>query len=105
MCGGAIISEFIPAAAAAAGRSRRLTAEYLWPDLKKTGSGRRFSKPMRPDAVIDLDADFEADFREFKDDSDIDEADEDDLMVDMKPFAFSATKPAKKLPSRGKSVF
>ncbi|KAK7285687.1 hypothetical protein RJT34_20465 [Clitoria ternatea] len=67
MCGGAIISDFIPAAVTA--RSRRLTAEFLWPDLNKRSSGN----PLRP-GVIDLDDDFEADFREFKDDSDIDDA-------------------------------
>lgn len=74
MCGGAIISDYIPPALTA--RSRRLTADYLWPDLKK------------PTDVIDLDAQFEADFRQFKDDSDIDEDDEDD---DAKPFAFAAS--------------
>lgn len=72
MCGGAIISDFIPAAAIAG--SRRLTADYLWPDLKKRKS--------------DLDVDFEADFRDFKDDSDIDD-DDDDHQV--KPFAFAAS--------------
>ncbi|KHG20734.1 Ethylene-responsive transcription factor RAP2-12 -like protein [Gossypium arboreum] len=36
MCGGAIISDFIPPA-----RLRRLTADYLWPDLKKSGSKKR----------------------------------------------------------------
>ncbi|KAI9085820.1 hypothetical protein K1719_032234 [Acacia pycnantha] len=82
MCGGAIISDFIPAAVVAAagrggGRARRCTADYLWPNLNKIGS---------------------ADFREFKDDSDID-VDEDD--VDVKPFASSAIKPSKKPLSRG----
>ncbi|XP_028763290.1 ethylene-responsive transcription factor RAP2-12-like [Neltuma alba] len=104
MCGGAIISDFIPAAAAAAaagrGRSRRLTADYLWPDLNKLGSGGRFSKPLKSEAVIDLDDDFEADFREFKDDSDIDVDEEDDV----KPFASSATKPSKKPLSRGSAT-
>ncbi|KDP40641.1 hypothetical protein JCGZ_24640 [Jatropha curcas] len=82
MCGGAIISDFIPPAVA--GRSsRRLTADFLWPDLKKP-IGKQYSKP-----VVDLDNDFEADFQEFKDESDADE--EDDVMLDVKPFAFSAT--------------
>lgn len=107
MCGGAIISDFIPAAAAAAarrggGRSRRLTADYLWPDLNKIGSGRRVSKSLKPETVIDVDDDFEADFREFKDDSDVDvDEDDDDLMIDVKPFASSAIKPSKKPLSRG----
>lgn len=102
MCGGAIISDFIPAAAAGTGKSRRLTADYLWPDLKKLGSGGRFSKPLKPEAVIDLDDDFEADFREFKDDSDIDvDEDDEDLMIDVKPFASSTAKPSKRPLSRG----
>ncbi|WVZ22476.1 hypothetical protein V8G54_001020 [Vigna mungo] len=71
MCGGAIISDFIPAGPA--GRSRRVTPDILWPNLKK-----RFLKPL-------LDDDFEAGFREFKDDSEIedddDEDEEDSLMV------------------------
>nr|AUZ96384.1 AP2 domain class transcription factor [Malus domestica] len=86
MCGGAIISDFIAPAA----RSRRLTADYLWPDLKKPSSGKRFSKPLRSE-IVDLDDDFEADFQEFKDESDVDE---DDEMVDFKPSAFSAGKPS-----------
>jgi len=76
MCGGAIISDFIPAAVTA--RSRRITAGYLWSDLKK-----------RTSEVIHSDDDFEADFRDFKDDSDI----ETDVDADheVKPFAFSAS--------------
>ncbi|KAI4329037.1 hypothetical protein L6164_021344 [Bauhinia variegata] len=97
MCGGAIISEFIPATPV---RSRRLTADYLWPDLKKSSSGRHFSKLLRPE-IIDLGDDFEADFREFKDDSDIDVDDDEDFMVDVKPFTFSAAKPSKGGLSRG----
>ena len=85
MCGGAIISDFI-----APVRSRRLTADYLWPDLKKPSSGKRLSKPLRSE-IVDLDDDFEADFQEFKDESDVDE---DDEMVDSKPSAFSAGKPS-----------
>ncbi|VVA20654.1 PREDICTED: ethylene-responsive [Prunus dulcis] len=84
MCGGAIISDFI------APTRSRLTADYLWPDLKKPSSDKRFSKPLRPE-IIDLDHDFEADFQEFKDESDVDE---DDEMVEAKPSAFSAGKPS-----------
>lgn len=85
MCGGAIISDFISTP-----RSRRLTAEYLWPDLKKKpgSGGKRFSKPLRSE-VVDIDDDFEADFQDFKDDSDVEY---DDEVVDVKPFAFSATR-------------
>ncbi|KAE8719955.1 ERF071 protein [Hibiscus syriacus] len=83
MCGGAIISDFIPPAPS----SRRLTADFLWPDLKKSsfkkGSRKSYSK-----TVIDLDVDFETDFQEFKDE----ESDVDDALADIKPFAFSATK-------------
>ncbi|KAK6264339.1 hypothetical protein SCA6_019773 [Theobroma cacao] len=88
MCGGAIISDLIPPT-----RTRRLTADYLWPDLTKSGSkkrsGKRYSKP-----VIDLDDDFEADFQEFKDEeTDADDFDDvDDVLADVKPFALSATK-------------
>lgn len=79
MCGGAIISDFIPP-----GRSRRLTADFLWPNLKKSTGGRRSSK-------VD---DFEADFQDFKDDvSDVDVDDDDEVVVtDVKPFAFSAAR-------------
>ncbi|KAM5579657.1 ethylene-responsive transcription factor RAP2-12 [Rosa sericea] len=86
MCGGAIISDFIPPT-----RSRRVTADFLWPDLKKSSSGRRFAgggRPLRSE-IHGLDDDFEADFQEFKDESDVDD---DEEMVDSKPFAFSAGK-------------
>ncbi|KAG6473603.1 hypothetical protein ZIOFF_067520 [Zingiber officinale] len=73
MCGGAIISDLIPAAAA-----RRATAEYLWPGgRKKRGKHRR----------VELEDDFEADFEEF-DDSEEDEFNyyEEDGEIDFKPF-------------------
>ncbi|EXB38256.1 Ethylene-responsive transcription factor [Morus notabilis] len=92
MCGGAIISDFISTP-----RSSRLTADYLWPDLKKSGSGKRFSKPVRS-VIVDIDDDFEADFQGFKDDSDVDD---DDEVIDVKPFAFSARKPTS---SRGSTT-
>nr|ABO93372.1 ethylene-responsive element binding protein [Medicago sativa subsp. falcata] len=86
MCGGAIISGFIPAAAAVGG-SRRVTADILWPNLRRKPSSR---KPFL------LDDDFEAGFREFKDDSDFDEdEDEDDdegLLVGVKGFTFGSNK-------------
>ncbi|OAY36337.1 ethylene-responsive transcription factor RAP2-12 [Manihot esculenta] len=93
MCGGAIISDFIPPTVA--GRSsRRLTADFLWPDLKKPIE-KKYSKPV----VVDLDDDFEADFQEFKDESDADEV--DDVLLDVKPFAFSATASP---PTRNRSL-
>lgn len=84
MCGGAIISGFIPTA-----RSRRVAGDHLWANLKNPGSGNGnyLSKPVKSD-IIDVDDDFEIDFQHFKDDSDL-EFDEDEL-VDVKPFAFSA---------------
>ncbi|PPR87843.1 hypothetical protein GOBAR_AA32835 [Gossypium barbadense] len=89
MCGGAIISDFI-----APVRSRRLTADYLWPDLRKSqskkASSNRYSKP-----AIDFTDNFEADFQDFKDDeSDVEDYDVDDVLADARPFAFSATKKA-----------
>ncbi|XVE88562.1 hypothetical protein DITRI_Ditri19aG0079200 [Diplodiscus trichospermus] len=98
MCGGAIISDFI-----APPRPQRLTADYLWSDLKKSGSkkgpGKRYSKP-----VFGLGDDFEADFQEFNDgESEVD--DFDDVLADIKPFAFSASKKPSSAVSHGvKSV-
>ena len=91
MCGGDIISGFIPPTANV--RSRRLTAEYLWPELKRSGK-KKYSKPL-------VDDDFEADFQGFKDEEEESEVDEDDdvdvdmhLLADVKPFTFSAHPPA-----------
>lgn len=55
-----------------------------------------------------LDDDFEAGFREFKDDSDFEEEEEDDdvaqdLLAGAKGFAFSATAAAKTKRSNSKS--
>ncbi|KAK4780971.1 hypothetical protein SAY87_017077 [Trapa incisa] len=84
MCGGAIISDFIPSS-----RSRRPSAaDFLWPDPKWPTSGKGFSKPPRSD-IVDVDDGFEADFLGFKDESDVEEDFEEDL--DVKLFAFSAT--------------
>ncbi|CAI0411933.1 unnamed protein product [Linum tenue] len=87
MCGGAIISDFVPPTARG-GRSysRKLTADFSWSGLKSNNNNKPNAKP----AVIDLDDDFEADFREFVDDFDVDE---DAYDVDVKPFAFSAPPP------------
>ncbi|KAL1367218.1 hypothetical protein HN51_021265 [Arachis hypogaea] len=109
MCGGAIISDFIPGgSAAAASRSRRVTADILWPNLRKPvrKSGKR--RDGAGAGVVAVDDDFEADFREFKDDSDIDE--DEDYDVDdvvgggsVKGFgSFGSTKTAKpQLKARG----
>lgn len=82
MCGGAIISDFIPTA-----KSRRLTADYLWPDLKK-------AKKAKKSAVeINDDADFEADFQEFNETGVESDDDDDDVVeiADPKPFFFPRT--------------
>ncbi|XP_061361900.1 ethylene-responsive transcription factor RAP2-12-like [Gastrolobium bilobum] len=93
MCGGSIISDYIPAAG---GLARPVTAEILWPHLRKPNLGKHFSKPLL------LDDDFEASFREFKDDSDMDDEEEDDadVLVGVKAFGFAPSKPSKFL-SRG----
>lgn len=83
MCGGAIISDFIPTA-----KSRRLTADYLWPDLKRAKKARKFD---------DDDADFEADFQEFSEagliesDDDNDEDDVVEIADPSKSLFFSAS--------------
>ncbi|KAF6146681.1 hypothetical protein GIB67_008967 [Kingdonia uniflora] len=75
MCGGAIISDFIPPS-----WSRRLTADHLWPDWKKNSKK----------TVVDVGGDdFEADFQEFKDEYDVEEVEQ---RADVKPFAFVSSK-------------
>ncbi|KAL5062576.1 hypothetical protein RYX36_024313 [Vicia faba] len=98
MCGGAIISDFIPPTAAVGG-SRRVTADILWPSLRKNG----LKKPFL------LDDDFEAGFREFKDDSDFDEDEDEEedegLMLGVKGFSFSsANNKSSRTFSRGSSA-
>ena len=78
MCGGAIISDFIPAS-----RSRRPTEEYF--------SGLKKPKSLWSEAVEEDDEDFEADFQDFKNGSD------DDI---KQPSAFSAVKPRGNVPCR-----
>lgn len=89
MCGGAIISDFIPTKT-----SRRATAADFWSDLSGRKKKNSFSKPVRT-PLVDLDKDdddFEADFLDFNGDSD----DEGELQ-DVKPFAsFSVLKPYNK---------
>ncbi|RWR76202.1 AP2/ERF domain-containing protein [Cinnamomum micranthum f. kanehirae] len=75
MCGGAIISGFIPTT-----RSRRLTSDYLWPDLKKSSKSTRLKSSPKKSHVED---DFEADFQDFKDNYDEEEVEKEDV----KPFA------------------
>ncbi|KAL3610454.1 hypothetical protein D5086_001474 [Populus alba] len=91
MCGGAIISDFIPPTTTARS-SRRLAEGFEWLGMKKPFNNKKYSKPV----VTNLDDDFEADFQEFKDESDVDE--NSDVFVDAKPFSFSApaSAPAKK---------
>ncbi|KAG1342579.1 ethylene-responsive transcription factor 1 [Cocos nucifera] len=82
MCGGAIISDFILPPVS----SRRLTADFLWPHLKKGGGG---GNKGRKHEVVEIDDDFEADFEDFKDESEEDEEEE----IDVKPFAFTSNAP------------
>ncbi|CAA7024660.1 unnamed protein product [Microthlaspi erraticum] len=85
MCGGAIISDFIPPP-----RSRRVTSEFLWPDLKNKGKASKKIWKKRPD-FFDLDDEFEADFQGFKeDDSSFDCEDDIDVFANVKPFVFTA---------------
>jgi EREBP-like factor len=96
MCGGAILSGFIPpsrvaAAAAKKKQQRRVTADLLWPGPGKKGA------PQEED-------DFEADFREFErglSEDDVDGAGEggDDEVQELPPpeparFAFAAAAKA-----------
>ncbi|KAJ7963346.1 Ethylene-responsive transcription factor [Quillaja saponaria] len=98
MCGGAIISDYIPADP----RSRRVTAEHLWPDLKKPSSGKRYSKLVKRE-FFNFNDDFEADFQEFKDDSETDEEDEE-IFGDVKPLPSFSRKTSKPRVSRGLST-
>ncbi|KAI0507364.1 hypothetical protein KFK09_013487 [Dendrobium nobile] len=76
MCGGAIISDFIPTPSL---RSRRVTAHNLWPDLrKKTKGGRKIQAAEFVD-------DFEADFEEFEGEP---EEDEVEKLIEVRPGAF-----------------
>uniref|UniRef100_A0ACD5YFG6 Uncharacterized protein n=1 Tax=Avena sativa TaxID=4498 RepID=A0ACD5YFG6_AVESA len=106
MCGGAILSGFIPPSAAAAAAKaaaakkkqhqqlqlqRRVTADSLWPGLRRKAVSHSQG-----------DEDFEADFRDFERDSTDEDAvqdDDDDVVEEVPPprapagFAFRA-KPA-----------
>ncbi|KAL0691109.1 hypothetical protein Bca4012_090788 [Brassica carinata] len=96
MCGGAIISDFIPPPS-----SRRVTSEFLWPDLKKS-KGKASKK--RSD-FFDLDDEFEADFQGFEDDDasfDCEDDDDDDVFAKVKPFVFTATTKPVASPPTGK---
>ncbi|KAF8027483.1 hypothetical protein BT93_E0403 [Corymbia citriodora subsp. variegata] len=87
MCGGAIISDFIPNP-----RSRRLTSDFLWPDLKRS-SGKKSQRQAKSEVIDVVDDDFEADFQGFKDESDVEDDFDDGVEVDVKPFAFAAAEP------------
>ncbi|CAL9103318.1 unnamed protein product [Musa acuminata var. zebrina] len=98
MCGGAIISDFIPAA-----RSWRLVSEdVLWPDLKN-GSKKKKKKKKdgRRRAVEEPEDDFDALFQEFNEEYGRSKNDEEVELVDHKHCAF----PPKGLPCSRKMVF
>lgn len=82
MCGGAIISDYLPAATP----SRRLTADFLWPSVAKKTHGSYPYKPPQSE-ILKVEDDFEADFQDFKD-----YADEEDEVQ----FAFSSVRSAPK---------
>ncbi|XP_065040492.1 ethylene-responsive transcription factor 1-like [Musa acuminata AAA Group] len=85
MCGGAIISDFIPAA-----RSWRLVSEdVLWPDLKN-GSKKKKKKKKdgRRRAVEDAEDDLDALFQEFNEEYGRSKNDEEVELVDHKHCAF-----------------
>ncbi|XP_074584794.1 ethylene-responsive transcription factor 1-like isoform X2 [Curcuma longa] len=85
MCGGAIISDLIPAG----GPARRLTSDYLWPDLTEGGAsavGKKKNKKKNGGRRSAVEDDFEADFEEFEE-----ELMESDVEVlNHKPFAFAS---------------
>ncbi|CAA6664588.1 unnamed protein product [Spirodela intermedia] len=81
MCGGAILSDLIPTA-----KSRRLTPDLLWPDLKEDSLYGSKHRKKRAHLLVEED-DFEADFQEFKDDSE-----EEEELFDSQPFAFGSPK-------------
>ncbi|CAL9167415.1 unnamed protein product [Musa hybrid cultivar] len=82
MCGGAVISDFIPTA-----RSRRVTdADLLWPNLKKGGSKKK--RGSRRCAVEETEDDFEADFQEFDNESGESEENDEAELVDVQFSAF-----------------
>ncbi|KAJ0983760.1 hypothetical protein J5N97_002116 [Dioscorea zingiberensis] len=89
MCGGAIISDYIPPA-----RSRRLTAELLWPDLKK-----KEKESGCKDRRWEFDDDFEADFREFIGEPDEPEGKEKEMAMEIVVAKsippFSSSRPSK----------
>ncbi|KAJ4791683.1 hypothetical protein LUZ62_042929 [Rhynchospora pubera] len=63
MCGGAIITDFIPTPA-----SRHVTAEHLWPDQNSGRNKKNKSKKGNKNKTVDYEEDdFEADFKEFDD--------------------------------------
>ncbi|XP_074592099.1 ethylene-responsive transcription factor 1-like isoform X2 [Curcuma longa] len=86
MCGGAIISDFIPTA-------QWVTSDYLWPELKTGGaSGARRKRigRRRAAAAEVTEDDFEADFREFDAEAMEFGAGDEVQMVEAKPFAFTS---------------
>ncbi|WOK95832.1 hypothetical protein Cni_G04539 [Canna indica] len=78
MCGGAIISDFIPSV-----RPRQVTdADLQWPNLKKGASKKGNGGRRR--VVDETEDDFEADFREFEVESGEPEEDDEVELVDVK---------------------
>ncbi|RWW28627.1 hypothetical protein GW17_00006888 [Ensete ventricosum] len=83
MCGGAVISDFIPAA----GPWRLASADVLWPDLKN-GSKKKKNKDGRRRAVEEAEDDLDALFQEFNEEYGRSKNDEEVELVDHKHCAF-----------------
>ncbi|CAL9046977.1 unnamed protein product [Musa banksii] len=75
MCGGAIISDFIPTVRS----ERRVTADYLWRGSKRGGANGVKTKKSNGHrrAVEDTEDDFEADFQEFEYESMVSEVEDE----------------------------
>ncbi|MQL81560.1 hypothetical protein Taro_014030 [Colocasia esculenta] len=87
MCGGAIISDFIPPP-----RSRKVTPEYLWPGLKGESLLCDSKQKRKKAPLASEEDDFEADFKQFGDDSEVDDDEYEVEVLDVKPFAFAVAK-------------
>lgn len=83
MCGGAIISDFVPAVSQ---YSRRLTVDFIWPDLTAEDSLYESKKGKKNRREEDEEEnDFEADFEEFVDEPEVEEYGVEELYA--KPLA------------------
>ncbi|KAG6520891.1 hypothetical protein ZIOFF_017953 [Zingiber officinale] len=83
MCGGAIITDLIPAGKP----DWRLTSDYLWPDLKECGASKAGRKKKKNGGRrLPMEDDFEADFEEFEEEL----MDSDVEVLNHRPLAFGS---------------